>query len=1097
MTTETMTAWVVRGRAHQSDGRAADALPCFRLAAREDPQSPVPPYHLGEVLWQLGLPAEAVAAWHRSARLDRGFVPPRQALSEAALLHGDFASATQIAGEATAAAPQNDRAHAAAAAAAAALHDDAAMILCAAQIERNPALVGVPALANAYAAALAADPSAARTALFDALARCAANAPPALLATLAELGVPIPADTAGRAWIPDDAEPLRRLAVAAAHADPQLATRFGQHYSTLTASRAAPPVPLLWPRRTAGYALRIAWIAPALGTAAWTAWLVTLAAMKAPLDAQHVVLTTAAPDAVHAALATTMLTDAALLAMPAQPDVDVGRALAARDCDVLVDAAGLTLATGKLLAMRPARRVVALATGVPEHPAPLVDARVDGSIMLDRMLLEVQAGVGDSGQLSIADLMGRWDAAIALHRDGNIEAAGVGYAEVLREQPRWAPAWQMVGNIASAAGNLDEARAAFDAALAAAPDFVEARISAAELAVATGRPDDAVTLARDGLVRAPRDVSLWRVLGQAELARREGKAAEAAFATALRFAPAQADLHFLSGIAQQMAGDRDAAVRAWQRALTFDPAMVAADFNLGVLFAQGGNVDAAVAAFSQVLQIEPTHVAAYKSLGETLFAAGRIDAWLANFDRFRAHCPTAMPMAVQSLEVSAHRADFGQIEATLDGLRRDTFVAATAAEMVDCLEELLYLLLFVDVEPELLLTMMWRYDAAAQKVYGAPNPPSGPRRPGPVRIGYLSADLRNHVMGKMIWQAVAHHDRGRFDVHCYAMSSARDEWTERFAAMATQYVDLTGLDDAAAAMRIRADDLDVLVDLSTHTRGARPGILARKPARVQITHVASAGTLGLAAIDFKLTDHHADLPESAAFQIERLLPMDGCVYPYRHVAPATDHPFNRASLGIAADAVVIGAFVTPLKLSRRCLALWRDVLQQVPRAVLAFSPANPAHRASYLRLARTADIGEKRVVFIPQGRDDAQNQARYHLVDFVLDTMPFGGVNGTLEALDMQVPVVTLVGRRHGERTSYSILTNLGVTETIAQSGREYVRIAQRLADDPGFRADVRARIAAGLTGSPLVDMPAHTRHLEAAYLRAMSAAAPVSGAAG
>jgi predicted O-linked N-acetylglucosamine transferase (SPINDLY family) len=309
--------------------------------------------------------------------------------------------------------------------------------------------------------------------------------------------------------------------------------------------------------------------------------------------------------------------------------------------------------------------------------------------------------------------------------------------------------------------------------------------------------------------------------------------------------------------------------------------------------------------------------------------------------------------------------------------------------------------------------------------------------------------------------------------------------------LATQFVDVSALDDAAAAARILADDLDLLVDLSTHTRGARPGILARKPARVQLTHVASAGTLGLSAIDFKLTDHHADVPENGAFQIERLLPMNGCVYPYRRVAPAADHPFDRGALGIATDAVVIGAFVTPLKLSRRCLALWREVLQQVPRAVLAFSPANPAHRGSYLRLARAAGVGEERVVFIPQGRNDAENQARYEVIDFVLDTMPFGGVNGTMEALAMRVPVVTLLGRRHGERTSYSILVNLGVTETIAQSGREYVRIAQRLADDADFRAHVRARIATGLVDSPLVDMPAHTRHLEAAYEQALALAAP------
>jgi protein O-GlcNAc transferase len=252
----------------------------------------------------------------------------------------------------------------------------------------------------------------------------------------------------------------------------------------------------------------------------------------------------------------------------------------------------------------------------------------------------------------------------------------------------------------------------------------------------------------------------------------------------------------------------------------------------------------------------------------------------------------------------------------------------------------------------------------------------------------------------------------------------------------------------------------------------------------------------LAAVDFKLTDALSDLPENAAFQIEAPLVMDGCVYPYRHIAPAAQHPFHRTALGIAEDAVVIGAFVSALKLSRRCLTLWRDVLERIPRARLALSPVNPAARALYQRLAAAGGIAADRLLFLPQGRNDAENQARYTLVDFVLDPMPYGGVNGTLEALDMGVPVVTLVGRNHAERTSYSILANLGVTDTVAQGGREYVELAVRLADDPAFMRDVRASIRDGIANSKLTDMVGHTRNLEAAYIAALRERAPEALAA-
>ncbi|MEP7183873.1 MAG: hypothetical protein ABI886_16975, partial [Betaproteobacteria bacterium] len=386
-----------------------------------------------------------------------------------------------------------------------------------------------------------------------------------------------------------------------------------------------------------------------------------------------------------------------------------------------------------------------------------------------------------------------------------------------------------------------------------------------------------------------------------------------------------------------------------------------------------------------------------------------------------------------------------------------------------------------------------KYDAAARRVYGPPLPQPATRRPGRVRIGYLGADLRNHVMGKQMWAAIEHHDRSRFELSFWSTSTEHDAWTDRYRGFGERFDVIADLSERAAAARIADADLDLLVDLSTNTKGGKPGILALKPARVQMTHIASAGTVGLAAIDFKLTDRFCEVPENQQYQLETLLPMDGCAYPYRHVAPAVDHPFHRAPLGIAAEAVVIGAFANMWKLSRRCLGLWREVLARVPRARLAFSPLSAAMRDRYLRLAAAAGIAEERLLFLPQGRDDAEGLARYSLVDFSLDTMPYGGVNGTLEALDMGVPVVTLVGSRHGERTSYSILANLGVTQTAALTPEAYVETAVRLAVDPAFMSEVRASIRAGLANSPLTDMPAHTRALERAYVAALAAKAPAA----
>jgi predicted O-linked N-acetylglucosamine transferase (SPINDLY family) len=771
-----------------------------------------------------------------------------------------------------------------------------------------------------------------------------------------------------------------------------------------------------------------------------------------------------------------------VMPLPSLPGVDDARRVAALDADVLIDGAGLEAATGVLLAQRPARRILGLRSAGATNSVPLIDALASA----EEVIAELRAwSVPATPAHDAATLAQAWEGAVAAHQRGDRAQAEAGYARVLEWQPEHAPALYLQGMAARERGDAPLARDKFALALAAAPRYDEARIAA--LSAAGAARDGAGIEALCAQVRPADSVALLRACGLAWLATGDGGRAASFFEAALAREPADGETHYNLGVALQTQHRFADAARAYQRALVCRPDLVAADFNLGVIFMALGNYDGAMRAFGTVVERNPHHVAAHKNLGEALLASGYIDEWLKRFRRFEQACPDALPLAVQALEACHYAADFNGLDRYLEGLRRERFEAANNAELLDALEQLLYLLLYFDVEPEMLHRMARTYDRVATHVYGEPIARPAQRKPGRLRIGYLSADLRNHVMGKMMWHALRHHDRERFDLRLYSLSPVRDEWTQRFIDIADAFTPLAELDDRTAVAAIDADDLDILVDLNTHTKGARPAILARRPARVQITHVASAGTTGLHAIDFKLTDRYADVPENQEHQIETLLPMEGCVYPYRRIAPAPAHGYRRAALGIADDAVVIGAFANPLKLSRRCLTLWRGVLERLPRARLAFSPLQPSLQEVYRRLGAAAGITADRIVFLPTGPDEATNQARYAVVDFVLDPVPFGGVNGTLEALDMHVPVITLLGKRHGERTSYSILANLGVTDTVAHTGREYVDLAVRLVEDRAFAADVKARIAAGLAGSPLTDMRAHARHLEAAYLEALA----------
>jgi protein O-GlcNAc transferase len=1061
---------------------------CFRRAVREFPQAYDARYHLGEVLWKLGRLPDSIACWRECVRIAPNQRAAHQALAEALLGTGDGVGASASSARLLELDPNDVRARAIAAIASfPSIPDQSAEALVEA-IGRDPMIVTVAAIAGPLARLLdgSASPYAAR--ILDALG--AIDIDPARVAGMPALSIALVCErlaalgddsavaagswisaAAARPWAPADHDALRRIAVVAVSHAPHLAVGLRSHYGQLCMLVAGASTKLAWPLRTRGHRLRVVTLTAADTDGAAS----VIEAIRALPGDRFDVRTIALDD------------------IGRESSNDSNR-VAVTDPDVLIDLAGLRCATGILLAQRAARAQFTVDTLRTRNAEPLVDrVFADGPALVAALgSMLARLSVGDPAMPDAATLEALWSSAVERHRQGDRAGARRGYEQVIASQPAFAPAHFLLANALREEGDIESARSHLAAALAAAPDYIDARVAAIRAAVDAGAIVDAESLAAEAaaLTNDP-SPALLRAWGSVRLAAHDGAGAATLFEAALTREPQDGETHYNHGVALQMQRRNADAARAYQRALAFRPDMVAADFNLGVLFHGEGKLDAAIAAFSEVIAHAPRHVAAYKNLGEMLFAAGRIDEWLANFKRFEAQCPDALALAVHALEVCQSVGDFGRLEHYLEGLRRERFKVADNVDLVDALEQLLYLLLFFDVEPELAYRFAQTYDATARRVYGDPLPRPATRHEGRLRIGYLSGDLRNHVMGKMIWHAVQHHDRDRFELSFFSLSDERDEWTERFASIADRFEVIAGMTERDAALQIAAADLDLLVDLATHTKGARPGILAHKPARVQITHVASAGTVGLSAIDFKLTDHHADVAESETSQLETLLPMDGCAYPYRHIEPAPEGRYRRDALGISPDAVVIGAFVSALKLSRRCLSVWREVLARIPRAMLAFSPLHPAQAELYVRLAASAGIARERLVFVPQGVNDAENQARYRLVDFVLDPMPYGGANGTLEALDMGVPVVTLLGKRHAERTSYSMLENLGVTETVARSGQEYVEIAVRLASDPAFARLVREKIRTGLDHSPLTDMRRHARNLEAAYVEALRQKAP------
>ncbi len=346
-------------------------------------------------------------------------------------------------------------------------------------------------------------------------------------------------------------------------------------------------------------------------------------------------------------------------------------------------------------------------------------------------------------------------------------------------------------------------------------------------------------------------------------------------------------------------------------------------------------------------------------------------------------------------------------------------------------------------------------------------------------MGYVSPDFRDHVVGSNFFPLLREHDQTRFDIFCYANVLSPDAMTRRLEAQCAHWRNIAGCNDQEAAEAIRADRIDILVDLALHTAHNRLPLFARKPAPVQVSYLGYCGTTGLEAIDHRLSDPYLDPPGTdLGCYSERTICLPHCTWCYQ---PGGPMPEISPLPALRAGFVTFGCRNNFAKVSSLALDLWLEILLAVPRSRLVlYAPAGACREALLERFVRK-NITAERLQFI--GKQPWEQFVRsYQAVDIALDPFPYCGWITTCDALWMGVPVISLSGRTAVGRGGCSILSNIGLPELVAQSPQEYVEIAVSLAGDLSRLVELRATLRERMERSPLRDAKAFARDIEAAY---------------
>ncbi|ROQ00271.1 putative O-linked N-acetylglucosamine transferase (SPINDLY family) [Stella humosa] len=652
------------------------------------------------------------------------------------------------------------------------------------------------------------------------------------------------------------------------------------------------------------------------------------------------------------------------------------------------------------------------------------------------------APLGRAIELAPRDGAMRHDLGHALAGLGRLEDAAAAWAEAGRLAPRMASAHANRGTALAALGRFADAVPAFRAALQADPNHRDAWLGHADSLLQAGRPAEALSALDRARVRlgAHPDFAVVRGLALRRLG--QGPAALALLEETVALAPAHAGAWGALGLVRLDGRDDAGAAAALERAEALDPGRADVPFNRATAEHNRDRLGDALAALDRAVARAPAFAAAHLHRGYVLLDHGRPEEAGAAFERVLAIEPAhaaAGSARLFALNYLSDR-DGGEV-AALHRAWGDAVAAAVPATAPATL----------DRDPD--------------------------RR---LRIGYLSADFRAHSVAWFLAPLLFAHDRDRVEVIAYAdVPAGGDAVTARLHANCDRWRDIHGMDDDAVAGLIRADAVDILVDLGGHTAHSRLPVLARRPAPVQGTWLGYPNTTGLAAVDFRVTDAIADPPGiNDAQYSERLVRLDRPFLCY-------DLPPDAPPPRVPGQPVTFGSFNVPAKISPETVAAWAAILAAVPGARLLLKARgldDPATAELWRGRFAAAGVDPGRLLLRGRVSSPAGHLAQYGLVDVALDPFPYNGTTTTMEALAMGVPVVGLAGDRHAARVGAAILRPLGLEGLLAEDVRGYVGIAAGLAADGAMRARLRAALPGRLRASSLCDAAGFAAAMEAAY---------------
>jgi predicted O-linked N-acetylglucosamine transferase (SPINDLY family) len=530
---------------------------------------------------------------------------------------------------------------------------------------------------------------------------------------------------------------------------------------------------------------------------------------------------------------------------------------------------------------------------------------------------------------------------------------------------------------------------------------------------------------------------------------------------------------FNLGVELSRAGAVAEALLAYRSALALKPDFYPAAINLGLLNEQLGRTDAALRIWGQAIQSDDARTALINQRARLLEQAGRLDE-AEQALRTSLLTDPAQPDAVQHwVHLRQKMCQWPVLAEVIPGLTRQ--------DLLDQCGPLAALALTDQVAVQHAICARW----LARKTAPAPErlSPAHGYRHDRIRLGYLSSDFCRHAMSFLIAELFERHDRRRFELFGYCIG--RDDGSDirqRVIGAFDHHVSIRSLSDEDAARRIRADEIDILIDLNGLTAGSRLQILRWRPAPLQATYLGFIGPVPVPELDYLFCDNIVIPPSIAAAYAPRPLYV-AAIYQANDSRRSIGAATTRAEVGLPDDRFVFCCFSNHYKITEEMFAAWMAILGRVGNAVLWLIADNQWSCANLQLRAVAAGIDPARLIFA--GRvDPSAYMSRLALADLFLDTSPYNAGTIASDAIRMGLPLLTLLGQSFASRMAGRLLDAIGAGQGIAHRLADYVETAVALAGDAQAHAAYKALFTEARWAATIGDIAGFTAAFEASLIR-------------